>query len=228
MKRILVCEDEAAIRSFVVINLRRAGFETVEAGSGEEALTKYDELEGQVDLALLDVMLPGMDGFAVCGELRRRSAEMGIIMLTARTQEEEKVNGFRKGADDYVTKPFSPSELVARVEALLRRVGARAPVGEMLTLGELTMDLRTHSVTRKGVPVELAPIEFQILHHFLTHPGQVIGRTELLHRVWGEDFSGEDKIVDVNIRRIRMKVEDDPSRPEHLTTVWGKGYRWMI
>lgn len=228
MKRILVCEDEAAIRSFVVINLRRAGFETVEAASGEEALKKYDELDGQVDLALLDVMMPGMDGFAVCGELRRRNAEIGIIMLTARTQEEEKVHGFRQGADDYVTKPFSPSELVARVEALLRRVRAKAPAGEQLHAGDLVMDLREHTVAKGGVPVDLAPIEFQVLQYFLTHPGQVISRTELLHRVWGEDFSSEDKIVDVNIRRIRMKVEDNPSSPAHLVTVWGQGYRWIV
>lgn len=228
MKRILVCEDEAAIRSFVVINLRRAGYETIEASSGEEALEKYEEEQGQIDLALLDIMLPGMDGFAVCEELRRRSRDMGIILLTARTQEEEKVQGFRQGADDYVTKPFSPSELVARVEALLRRVGAVTPPAEMLQLGELAMDLRDHTVLRNGVPVDLARMEFLVLQYFLTHPDQVISRTELLHRVWGEDFSGEEKIVDVNIRRIRMKVEDNPSDPQHLVTVWGKGYRWIV
>ncbi|MBQ2781292.1 MAG: response regulator transcription factor [Clostridia bacterium] len=227
MKRILVCEDEAAIRSFVVINLRRAGYETVEAGSGEDALRQYDELEGKVDLALLDIMLPGMDGFAVCKRLREKNARMGIIMLTARTQESEKVQGLRLGADDYVTKPFSPSELVARVEALLRRVEAVTPAEETITLGEMTMDLREHTVTKNGAPVDLARVEFQMLHYFFTHPNEILTRADILKKVWGEEFSGEEKIVDVNMRRLRMKVEDNPSEPRHLVTVWGQGYRWV-
>jgi DNA-binding response OmpR family regulator len=226
MKRILVCEDEAAIRSFVVINLRRAGYETVEAGSGEEALHQYDAFKGEIDLALLDVMLPGMDGFAVCKQLREKNARMGIIMLTARTQESEKVQGLRLGADDYVTKPFSPSELVARVESLLRRVSAVVPAEEKITLGEITMDLREHTVTKSGVPVDLARVEFQMLHYFFTNPNVVLSRADILKKVWGEEFSGEEKIVDVNMRRLRMKIEDNPSEPRHLVTVWGQGYRW--
>ncbi len=226
MKRILVCEDEAAIRSFVVINLRRAGYETVEAGSGEEALRQYDELEGKIDLALLDIMLPGMDGFAVCKRLREKNARMGIIMLTARTQESEKVQGLRLGADDYVTKPFSPSELVARVEALLRRVEVAVPAEETITLGEMTMDLHEHTVTKNGVPVDLARVEFQMLHYFFAHPNEILTRADILKKVWGEEFSGEEKIVDVNMRRLRMKIEDNPSEPRHLVTVWGQGYRW--
>ncbi len=226
MKRILVCEDEAAIRSFVVINLRRAGYETVEAGSGEEALRQYDAFKGEIDLALLDVMLPGMDGFAVCKQLREKNARMGIIMLTARTQESEKVQGLRLGADDYVTKPFSPSELVARVESLLRRVSAVVPAEEKITLGEITMDLHEHTVTKSGVPVDLARVEFQMLHYFFTNPNVVLSRADILKKVWGEEFSGEEKIVDVNIRRLRMKIEDNPSEPRHLVTVWGQGYRW--
>ena len=226
MKRILVCEDEAAIRSFVVINLRRAGYETVEAGSGEEALRQYDACEGKIDLALLDVMLPGIDGFAVCKQLREKNARMGIIMLTARTQESEKVQGLRLGADDYVTKPFSPSELVARVESLLRRVGAVAQAEEKITLGAITMDLREHTVTKNGAAVDLARVEFQMLHYFFTNPNMVLSRADILRKVWGEEFSGEEKIVDVNIRRLRMKIEDNPSEPRHLVTVWGQGYCW--
>ena len=210
MKRILVCEDEASIREFVVINLKRSGYEVVEAGSGEEALKKFDEDRDGIDMALLDIMLPGMDGFAVCRELRQRSESMGIIMLTARTQEMEKVGGLMMGADDYVTKPFSPSELVARVDALYRRVTA----------------VRSRTLKKDGQPVELTQVEFQIMEYFFTNPGKALSRTEILTRVWGEEYFGEEKIVDVNIRRLRMKIEDDPSAPKYILTVWGMGYKW--
>ena len=230
MKHILVCEDETSIREFVVINLKRAGYEVTEAGSGEEALQKFEE-QGDMDMALLDVMLPGMDGFAVCRALREKSDTMGIIMLTARTQEMEKVGGLMMGADDYVTKPFSPSELVARVDALYRRVSAlrdRATPNliEEMQSGEFTLNLRTRTLKKRGEPLELTQVEFQILEYFFTNEGKALSRSDILTHVWGTEYFGEEKIVDVNIRRLRMKVEDDPSNPRHILTVWGMGYKW--
>ena len=231
MKRILVCEDEASIREFVVINLKRSGYEEVEAGSGEEALKKFDEDRDGIDMALLDIMLPGMDGFAVCRELRQRSESMGIIMLTARTQEMEKVGGLMMGADDYVTKPFSPSELVARVDALQRRVAAVRARNEVnyleeLHSGDFILNLRSRTLKKRGQPVELTQVEFQIMEYFFTNPGKALSRTDILTRVWGEEYFGEEKIVDVNIRRLRMKIEDTPSEPRYILTVWGLGYKW--
>lgn len=231
MKRILVCEDESSIREFVVINLKRSGYEVVEAGSGEEALKKFDEDKDGIDIALLDIMLPGMDGFAVCRELRQRSESMGIIMLTARTQEMEKVGGLMMGADDYVTKPFSPSELVARVDALQRRVEAVRARNEVnyleeLHSGDFILNLRSRTLMKRGQPVELTQVEFQIMEYFFTNPGKALSRTDILTRVWGEEYFGEEKIVDVNIRRLRMKIEDDPSEPRYILTVWGLGYKW--
>lgn len=231
MKRILVCEDEASIREFVVINLNRSGYEVLEAGSGEEALALFDKENGNIDIALLDIMLPGMDGFAVCRELRSKSDTIGIIMLTARTQEMEKVGGLMMGADDYVTKPFSPSELMARVDALHRRVtAARSRDGvnylEEIASGEFVLNLRSRSLMKKDRPIELTQVEFQIMEFFFTSPGKALSRTEILTRVWGEEYFGEEKIVDVNIRRLRMKIEDDPSDPQYILTVWGLGYKW--
>ena len=231
MKRILVCEDEASIREFVVINLKRSGYEVVEAGSGEEALKKFDEDRDGIDMALLDIMLPGMDGFAVCRELRQRSESMGIIMLTARTQEMEKVGGLMMGADDYVTKPFSPSELVARVDALQRRVAAVRARNEVnyleeLHSGDFILNLRSRTLKKRGQPVELTQVEFQIMEYFFTNPGKALSRTDILTRVWGEEYFGEEKIVDVNIRRLQMKIEDTPSEPRYILTVWGLGYKW--
>lgn len=231
MKRILVCEDEASIRDFVVINLKRSGYEVVEAGSGEEALQKFESLQGDVDIALLDIMLPGIDGFTVCKELRQKSSSMGIIILTARTQEMEKVGGLMMGADDYVTKPFSPSELMARVDALYRRVMAlrsREEVSylEEIVSGDFVLNLRSRTLLKEGQPIELTQVEFQIMEYFCTNPGKALSRTNILTRVWGEEYFGEEKIVDVNIRRLRMKIEDDPSSPQHILTVWGMGYKW--
>jgi len=232
MKRVLVCEDEASIREFVVINLKRAGYEVLEAGSGEDALKLFEEQGGSVDVALLDIMLPGMDGFAVCRELRQRDETLGIIILTARTQEMEKVGGFMMGADDYVTKPFSPSELVARVDALHRRVASarnRKEVNylEKITSGDFVLDLRSRTLKKHGQPIELTHVEFQIMEYFFSNTGKALSRTDILNRVWGEEYYGEEKIVDVNIRRLRMKIEDNPSEPRHILTVWGMGYKWV-
>ena len=168
MKKILVVEDEDAIREFEVINLQRSGFEVTEAVSGEEALRLFDQAGGDFDLAVLDIMLPGMDGLAVCKELRKKSNTIGIIMLTARTQEIDKVSGLMLGADDYVTKPFSPSELVARVDALYRRVALQAMreennFHEEIRSGEFVLNLRKRTLTKKGSPVDLTQVEFQIM-----------------------------------------------------------------
>lgn len=228
MKKILVCEDEESIRSFVVINLERAGYTVVQAGSGEEALSCYTA-DPQIDIALLDVMLPGIDGFETCSRLRAMSDTMGIVMLTARTQETEKVNGLQMGADDYVTKPFGTAELIARVDALYRRLEtARRQSGGQpeIRLGEFLLDRRRRTLSRAGEPVDLTQLEYQIMEFFFLHPDRTHARADILHAIWGEGYFGDEKVVDVNVRRLRMKIEGDPSAPRHLLTVWGMGYRW--
>ena len=231
MKKILVCEDEATIRDFVVINQTRAGYDVVEADCGEAALQKYDEMGGDFDVAILDIMMPGIDGFAVCKELRSRNGSIGIIMLTARTQEMDKVTGLMLGADDYVTKPFSPSELVARVDALHRRVMLAQQrdennFKEELKSGDFVLNLRNRALLKNGKMIELTQVEFQIMEYFFSNPGTALDRTDILTHVWGDQYVGEEKIVDVNIRRLRMKIEDEPSNPKHIVTVWGLGYKW--
>lgn len=231
MVRILVVEDEASIRDFVVFNLKKAGYEVREAETGEAALRIFMEDGGNFQVALLDLMLPGVSGLTVCRELRKASSTLGIIMLTARTQESDKIEGFSSGADDYVTKPFSPAELLARVESLLRRVEQveKAPqpkVTDTLTQGEFELNLRRRTLTKRGQPIEVTKVEFQILEYFFSSPDTPLDRTDILDRVWGKDYIGEEKIVDVNIRRLRLKLEDDPSCPSHIVTVWGRGYQW--
>lgn len=231
MKRILVVEDEDAIREFVVINLQRAGYDVVEANSGEAALQKYEENHGEFDVAILDIMMPGIDGLTVCKELRKKSGNLGIIMLTAKTQEMDKVTGLMLGADDYVTKPFSPSELVARVDSLYRRVAIAEMreennFQEELVSGDFVLNLRNRALKKKGRMIELTQVEFQIMEYFFSNPDVALDRTNILTHVWGEAYYGEEKIVDVNIRRLRMKIEDEPSNPKHIVTVWGLGYKW--
>ena len=231
MKKILVCEDEDAIRDFVVINLTRAGYEVTEATNGEEALQKYDEFNGDFDVAILDIMMPGIDGLQVCKELRNMNSGIGIIMLSARTQEMDKVTGLMLGADDYITKPFSPSELTARVDSLYRRVvmseaNSENNFKEELKSGIFTLNLRNRSLTKNGTIIELTQVEFQIMEYFFSKSGTALDRTDILNHVWGEQYVGEEKIVDVNIRRLRMKVEDEPSNPKYIVTVWGLGYKW--
>lgn len=231
MKKILVCEDEAAIRDFVVINLRRAGYEVVEADCGEMALEKYEEQGGDFDVAILDIMMPGIDGLQVCKELRNKNSGIGIIMLSARTQEMDKVTGLMLGADDYITKPFSPSELTARVDSLYRRVSLSEQKSENnfkeeLQSGIFTLNLRNRALMKNGKMIELTQVEFQIMEYFFSNPGVALDRTDILNHVWGEAYVGEEKIVDVNIRRLRMKVEDEPSNPKYIVTVWGLGYKW--
>lgn len=230
MKRIMIVEDEAAIREFEAINLKRVGYTVVEAGSGEEALEIFDSDAEGFDIALLDISMPGMDGFTLCKELRKRSETLGIIMLTARTQEMDKISGLMIGADDYITKPFSPTELLARVDSLYRRVEMHSvkavqPTDD-ITLGEFVLNLRRRTLLKNGVNIELTQVEFQMIEYFFNNPDTALDRTDILEKVWGSNYFGEEKIVDVNIRRLRMKVEDDPSQPQHLVTVWGMGYKW--
>lgn len=225
MKKILVLEDEANIRSFVVINLNRAGYETIEAGTGEEALEQL-RLTPDVRVALLDIMLPDMDGFEVCRRIRAGNSKIGIIMLTARTQEMDKVTGFMTGADDYVTKPFSPAELTARIDALYRRIG-----GDMMDDGEIqqppfVLNTRKRTLEKNGQRIKLTQVEYAIMKMFMENPGKALSREEILKFVWGENYLGELKIVDVNIRRLRVKIEDEPTSPAFITTIWGYGYKW--
>lgn len=230
MKYVLVCEDESAIRECISINLKRCGYGVLEAATGEEAVYLYEQYSLNIVLAILDVMLPQMNGFRVCEWLRTQSETIGIIMLTALSRESEKVQALKLGADDYVTKPFSPSELMARVEALERRVSRVATaVGlpEELVSGDFVLNLRHRTFTKCGKPVELTQLEFQIMHFFLENAGQPLSRSQILHRVWGSEYYGDEKIVDVNIRRLRMKIENNASEPRHLRTVWGKGYCWQ-
>lgn len=232
MKKILVAEDEQAIREFVVINLKRAGYDVTEAENGDQALEIYTQQGGDFDVAVLDIMMPGEhDGLAVCKELRKRSGSIGIILLTARTQEMDKVSGLMMGADDYVTKPFSPSELVARVDAVYRRVALAQMrdennFTEEIHSGEFTLNLRSRMLMKGAKRIDLTQVEFQIMEYFFSNPSTALNRGAILRHVWGDAYVGEEKIVDVNIRRLRMKVEDEPSNPKHIVTVWGLGYKW--
>lgn len=233
MKKILVAEDEEAIREFIVINLQRGGYNVTQAADGAQALQIYDENEGDFDVAVLDIMMPEMDGLTLCKELRKRSNNFGIIMLSAKTQEMDKVTGLLNGADDYVTKPFSPSELLARVDAVYRRVEMAKSVrlndttGDSIVLDEFELNLRNRTLARNGRPIDLTQMEFQIMEYFFRNPNAALSRTDILNKVWGKNYIGEEKIVDVNIRRLRMKVEENPSQPNHLVTIWGIGYKWI-
>lgn len=231
MRKILVVEDEDAIREVVALNLRLAGYEVTEAASAEQALAVFSPSAG-FDVAVLDIMLPGMNGFSLCETIRRDSASIGIIMLSAKTLETDKIKGLSIGADDYMTKPFSVSELLARVEALVRRVGrqgassaAPEPDGRMVS-GVFVLDQKSRVLYKNGTPIDLTQVEFQIMERFFANPGVALVREKILEGVWGENYFGDVKIVDVNIRRLRMKIEDEPSAPKHILTVWGYGYRW--
>ena len=227
MKKVLVLEDEANIRSFVVINLKRAGYEAIEAATGEEALAQLRR-NPDIKVALLDIMLPDdMDGFEVCRRIRASDSKIGIIMLTARTQEMDKVTGLMTGADDYVTKPFSPAELTARVDALYRRTGGDVEMdaGE-ISQPPFLLNTRNRTLEKNGARVKLTQVEYSIMKLFMDNPGKALSREEILDAVWGRDYFGELKIVDVNIRRLRIKIEDDPTNPSYITTAWGYGYKW--
>lgn len=230
MKKVLVLEDEASIRGFIVINLRRAGYDVIEAESGEQALELLKE-NPDARVALLDIMLPGIDGFEVCRRVRATNSRIGIIMLTARSQEMDKVTGLMTGADDYVTKPFSPAELTARVDALVRRSGGEESIAQ--ATGELSqppflLNTRNRTLEKNGQRIKLTQVEYSIMRVFMENPGKALSREEILDMVWGRDYFGELKIVDVNIRRLRLKIEDNVQNPAYITTVWGYGYKWGL
>jgi len=229
MKNILIAEDEDAIRDFVVINLKRAGYNVIDVNNGLDAVAVYDNAEEPFDVVILDVMMPGLDGFSVCKKLRERSNSLGIVMLTAKSQEMDKVNGLMLGADDYITKPFSPSELTARVDAIYRRVSMSAPqkpANEIMS-GPFSLNIKSRVITKNGEPLDLTQVEFQIMEMFMKNPETALERGQILDAVWGENYVGDVKIVDVNIRRLRMKIEEEPSNPKHITTMWGLGYKWI-
>jgi len=226
MKKVLILEDEVSIRSFVVINLKRARYEAIEAGTGMEALEQLKN-NPDVGVAILDIMLPDIDGFEVCRNIRATNKQIGIIMLTARSQEMDKVTGLMTGADDYITKPFSPAELTARIDALYRRVGGEAaPDSVEMEQGPFALNTRNRTLDKAGRRIKLTQVEYAIMKLFMQNPGRALSREDILAAVWGRDYDGELKIVDVNIRRLRIKIEDDTANPTYITTVWGFGYKW--
>ena len=230
MKRIIVCEDEASIREFIVLNLNRSGYEVTDVDCGEAAIKAFEDAGGEFDVALLDIMMPGIDGFEVCKRLREMSDKIGIIMLSAKSQEMDKVSSLMMGADDYITKPFSVTELIARVDAVCRRVsltaGRPADLSGTIESGPFVIDLRSRTFRKNGEPVDLTQVEYQIMEYFLKNQNTALDRMSILKHIWGESYYGVEKIVDVNIRRIRMKIEDEPSSPKYITTIWGYGYKW--
>jgi len=226
-KKVLVLEDELQIREFVIINLKRAGYEIIEAKTGEEAVEILDK-NIKIDIAILDIMLPGIDGFTVCKKIRETDKKMGIILLTAKSQEMDKVMGFNMGADDYVVKPFSPMELLARVDALARRLDLLSGTEEIkeLNAGPFRVDLKGQIIFKDEKEIELTQIEYAIVLLLMKNEGKSLNREYILDQVWGDNYYGSSKIVDVNIRRIRQKIEEDDSDPKFIKTIWGYGYRW--
>ena len=230
MRRVLVVEDEKSIREMIALNLRMSGWEVLEAESAEQGLDLLNK-QGPCEAAVLDVMLPGMNGFSLCETIRRDNQDIGIIILSAKSMEEDKIRGLSIGADDYMTKPFSVSELLARIEALCRRVVRGKPAAQeedeaRLVSGAFVLDRKSRVLYKNGKSIDLTQVEFQIMELFFQNPGTALVREKILQGVWGENYFGDVKIVDVNIRRLRMKVEDAPSSPQHILTVWGYGYRW--
>lgn len=222
---ILIVEDEDSIRKFIRINLDRAGYNVFEASSGEEGL-KIAEKE-KIDIVVLDLMLPGIDGFEVCKALRQGYPNLGIIMLTAKSQDVDKIMGLEYGTDDYMTKPFNPTELVLRIKSLERRLEVDEDSKDLvLEFPPFKIDIYSRLFYRDNLEIELTPTEFSIAKIFLENPGKAFKRDEILNLVWGLDFVGDSKIVDVNIRRLRSKIEEDSSQPFYIETVWGVGYRW--
>ncbi|MDF2655381.1 MAG: two component transcriptional regulator, winged helix family [Bacillota bacterium] len=223
--RVLVVEDEASIRRFIKLNLETAGYEVGEAASGEDAL----ELLGSFlpDVVVLDLMLPGIDGLEVCRHIREHTPEPLIIMLTAKSQDTDKIMGLELGADDYMVKPFNPFELIARIKAMLRRRNRFDTIKTVYSCGDLELDTDANKLLKGGYEVELTPTEYSLLKIFMENPGKALKRDELLNAVWGEDYFGDTKTLDVHIRRLREKIEENPSAPQYIKTVWGSGYRWQ-
>ncbi|MDM0466629.1 response regulator transcription factor [Clostridium perfringens] len=224
--KILLVEDEESIRGFLRINFQRENFQVIECESGEEGVRKA--LIEKPDIAILDVMLPGMNGFEVCQKLRESFPIMGIIMLTAKGEDMDKIMGLQFGADDYVLKPFNPLEITLRVKALIRRLEGISEENnsDCIEVDNFKLDLYSQSLYKENVEIDVTPKEFLLMKIFMQNPGKAFTRDELLNLVWGIDFFGDPKIVDVNIRRLRSKIEDNSSKPKYIETVWGTGYRW--
>lgn len=230
MAKILIVEDENNIGEIVEINLKLAHHDVIRVMSAEQALMLLDEGR-QFDVAILDIMLPGMNGIFLCEKIRKSDDKIGIIMLSARSQEHDKVTCLSVGADDYITKPFGVNELIARVESLLRRVTKQSyPVSsdEILQSGPFTLDLKSRMLYKNKQMIDLTAVEFSIMELFFRNEGTALVREKILEGVWGENYFGDVKIVDVNIRRLRIKIEEDPSNPQYIVTIWGYGYRWTI
>ncbi|NLV75129.1 MAG: response regulator transcription factor [Chloroflexi bacterium] len=228
LEKILVVDDEMSLRETLQYNLERQGYRVTTAATGLEALRLAREIKP--DLILLDIMLPGIDGIEVC-RILRREMQMPIIMVTARTEEVDRVVGLELGADDYISKPFSLRELMARVKAQLRRVklSSSAQVDSVktpLTSGDLTVDPVRHQVTLRGQVLELSPKEYELLAFLVQHPGQALTREAILERVWGWEYAGGTRTVDVHIRWLRTKIEVDPANPTRIVTVRNAGYRF--
>lgn len=228
MNKILLVEDEVSIRGFLKINLIRNEFEVIEAGTGEEGIEKA--ISEKPSIAILDVMLPGIDGFQVCERLRREYPEMGIIMLTAKGQDMDKIMGLEYGADDYILKPFNPIEVVLRVKALLRRIVNvnKEKNKEKIINGPFIIDLYSKKVLKNDIEIDVTPKEYGLMKLFIENPDKGFSRDELLDLVWGYNYFGDAKLIDVNIRRLRAKIEDNSSEPKYIETIWGVGYRWKI
>lgn len=224
--KILLVEDEESIRGFLRINFQRENFQVIECESGEEGVRKA--LIEKPDIAILDVMLPGMNGFEVCQKLRESFPRMGIIMLTAKGEDMDKIMGLQFGADDYVLKPFNPLEITLRVKALIRRLEGinEENNSDCIEVDNFKLDLYSQSLYKENVEIDVTPKEFLLMKIFMQNPGKTFTRDELLNLVWGIDFFGDPKIVDVNIRRLRSKIEENSSKPKYIETVWGTGYRW--
>ncbi|MED1663228.1 response regulator transcription factor [Brevibacillus laterosporus] len=226
--KVLLLEDEESIRGFVRIQFKRNGFEVLEAETGEKAL-EIAKKEPDIAIAVLDVMLPGISGLEVCQELRKMYPQLGIIMLTAKAQEVNKIEGLNIGADDYITKPFSAAELIARMNSLKRRVEtvpSTVKPGELITTGPFTLRLTDRKMIKNDQEIDCTPKEFAIIQLLMEQKDRAVSRDDILNEVWGKHYIGDLKVVDVNIRRIRQKIEDDPSKPKYLETVWGFGYQW--
>lgn len=225
--KILIVEDEDSIRKFVKINLERGGFQVLEADTGEKGIDIARNED--IDIVVLDIMLPGIDGFEVCKILREEFPNLGIIMLTAKSQDIDKIMGLEYGTDDYMTKPFNPMELVLRVKSLARRM---EPIEDgkkdenSIVFGPFRIDKYSRRFFKDDIEMDLTPTEYSIAKLFLENPGRAFKRDEILNIIWGYDFIGDSKIVDVNIRRLRSKIENDPSEPYYIETIWGMGYRW--
>lgn len=227
--KILILDDEDPIRQFMKINLDYQGYQTVEASSGEEALKVFEEEKPAV--AILDIMLPGISGYEVCEKIRDMSPMTGIIMVSAKSQDIDKILGLEKGADDYIIKPFNPQELILRVKSLMRRVNLnpsnqKNTETKSLRDGPFTLDTYSKTFFKDDKEIDVTPTEFTILEYFIKNKGKAMTRDEIMKETWGENYSNDTKIVDVNIRRIRAKIEENPAKPAFIETVWGTGYRW--